>query len=644
MLEKVRSSVSEKGGFWRTSALAMQIFLREGPEGIARRLKALKAPPAWNLRFADPAETDPLNFVNASAGARRATLLSDWHRRLIAARRRESRNRDALPFVTLTAVTYNSAKWLPGFLRSLSGLDYPAGRIALIVVDCGSDDAGASLIEAFAARPPAPFESVRLIRQGNIGFGRGQNLAIAQAQTDLVLVTNVDVLFPVDMLADAVAAALADAPDVAAWELRQRPFEHPKYFDPVTLEAAWQSCACLLIRRTAFNAVGGFDPRIFLYGEDVELSYRFRGAGYRLRYLPWVTLTHFVEFGDTRTRPHQLGNSLAANILLRRRYSTPEAATAAEEALRELRDRERDPMRRAGMDNALHRIAADVSHFEREMRPATTAAFPFNGFDYTLVREGYTTPGAPSLSPDWPLPLVTVVTRHYGPDLGPLREAIASVLNQTYPAVEHLIVEDRGDHAAPLVAELRAAYGTNIHHLTSNGVGRSAAANAGLAAARGELMMFLDNDDLLFPDHVETLVEALAAHPDAAAAYAMSWEALTRRNAEGVGQVEAMITPDAFRQSFSHARLRHSNFIPIQAIMFRRTTYEAAGGFDESIDHLEDWHLWNRYAAVGHFVRVPRLTSIFATPADPEIRAARQAVLDRAYEPVRDKIVRALKR
>jgi N-acetylglucosaminyl-diphospho-decaprenol L-rhamnosyltransferase len=59
---------------------------------------------------------------------------------------------------------------------------------------------------------------------------------------------------------------------------------------PVDVE--WATAACLMIRRRAFDQIGGFDERYFLYFEDVDLCVRLRAAGFRVRYDPTVRLHH----------------------------------------------------------------------------------------------------------------------------------------------------------------------------------------------------------------------------------------------------------------------------------------------------------------------------------------------------------------
>lgn len=632
----LRGSVIRHGGVWSVTGKARTVLAREGVQGLVMRVLANIAPGNAFDGFADH-EHSPGRYVNEVVPRRAAVLGSAWHVGLIRSRS-ETLDPASLPALTVSAVTFNSERWLPGFLASLKDQSYPLAALDLIVADNGSSDGTVGLLRDFAERHGNDFRSIRIIERANDGFGAGHNAVISASATDLVLVTNVDLLFDRESILRAVMAAMADDPRVAAWELAQAPYEHPKYYDPVTLETPWCAHACVLLRRTAFDEVGGYDDHIFMYGEDVELSYRFRGAGYLLRYLPWVQVTHFVDPGDTTARPRQLGGSLAASVLLRYRYATKDAAVAAERQLMRLARQERDPDRRAGFAEAIGTIRRERLHFMQNRRPVHAVTFPFDGFDYIMRRDGHDVQ-APGFGPPDSLPLASIVTRTHGPGISVLGEAIATVLNQTYPRIEHVIVEDRTDHARHLVEATAKAYGRVLRYVGSAGPGRSAAGNEGMAAAQGDVLVLLDNDDLLFADHVATLMSPLAADPDLVAAYSLAWEVQIAPGDDDSGYAEFMHTlHPQFRLKYSRARLRRANFIPIQAIAFRKALFDQAGGFEEDLEALEDWSLWNNYARFGNFELVPRLTSLYHTPLDPDVRAQRQGVLDQAYEPVRARI------
>ncbi len=86
-------------------------------------------------------------------------------------------------------------------------------------------------------------------------------------------------------------------------------------------DAGWLSGSCLLVRRTAFEAIGGFDERYFMYFEDVDLGYRLGKAGFRNRYQP-RSLVHHI--GGTSTQAHSVEMTAehhrSASLFVARKY------------------------------------------------------------------------------------------------------------------------------------------------------------------------------------------------------------------------------------------------------------------------------------------------------------------------------------
>jgi GT2 family glycosyltransferase/LmbE family N-acetylglucosaminyl deacetylase/uncharacterized coiled-coil protein SlyX len=545
------------------------------------------------------------------------------------------------PAVDVSLVTYQSARWLPGFFHSLLTQDYPLDRITLLMVDNGSTDATWELLQEFAATHGHLLAGVRLERGPNHGFGRGHNQAMAMGSAPWVLVTNPDVELHAASLTTVVAHALADTPETAAWELRQMPYEHPKHYHPVTWETTWNSHACVLLRRQAVEAVGGYSPRIFLYGEDVELSLRLRAQGFTLRVCPPAVVTHHAYASPGEVKPAQFLGSVTANAMLRLRYGTFQDVAAA--PLLVAANFLRAPF--AGARRALGRYLARhlIPHIpgilrERRCTPARPVA-PFRGMDYERTRHGAFVPATP-LRGD--LPLVSIITRTMAGREFFLWQAGMTVLRQTYPQVEWIVVEDGGTQQRPVVDAL-ARQGTRpVRYVALPKVGRAEAGNRGLAEARGAFLLFLDDDDLLYADHVETLMRALLEDPAAAAAYSLAMEIPTTVRPDGGLVEDAYVLHPGHLQPFDPEVLSHHNYIPIQSLLFARRLWEERGGFDPAIEVLEDWNLWQRFAHGERFVYVPKVTSLYRVPADPGERLRRQGRLDTAYAEVRARTQAAL--
>lgn len=551
-----------------------------------------------------------------------------------------------LPILDLSVVTYNSEKWLRRFFHSLSQQSYPLTRINLFIVDNGSTDNSIIESQDMISELSLKFSSVTIIKQSNVGFGRGHDRAIREGSADYLLVTNVDLEFQPDSIATVIGVAQADASEeFACWELRQVPYEHPKYYDPVTLETNWCSHACVLIRRDHYIKVGGYEPRIFMYGEDVELSYRFRSFGYKLMYVPSAVVRHDTYQSAAEVKPVQWLGSTLGNIYIRARYGSRRARMAGLILYAGLFTL---PVpfsgARRGLLKNYVKLLRNWHHF-RGGRGTVKAYFPFRAFDYELRRDGaFVQSNVPVREK---CPLVSVITRTYEGRETFLAQALASIKNQVYKNIQMIIVQDGGDSLQPLVQKIMSDLtpGREFLFLSNPKLGRSAAGNAGLAAATGAFMMFLDDDDLLFSDHVSTLMDAINDDGDAVAAYGLAMQVETTMCADKRHYVEeGFSTPHVFYQDWDFEVLLDHNYIPIQSVIFSRTLYDQRGGFDVTLDQLEDWHLWLRYGYRNVFKHVPKTTSLFRIPGSENTRLERAEKLHKAYEKVKaDALIRLTK-
>ena len=516
---------------------------------------------------------------------------------------------------------------LAALLASLGAAHARPLRKHLYIQDNGSR-------EAFAALRPAggAFETVSVERSPrNLGFGAAHNANAARARSEFFLVLNPDCELEAGVLDELLDVAQSSPPDVAAWELRQLPYEHPKAYDPASLETRWVSGAATLFRRRAFDEAGGFDPRIFLYAEDVDLSWRLRARGWRLTYQPRLAVTHRTYRHAGEVKPLQVTEGVLSNLCLRARHGGPlETLRGLARAAREIAGPRSFRGRRRGIARAVLRFAGLWPHFART-RCANPPALGhrFVGWDFEAHREGafHAMTGSRERR-SRARPLVSILIRTTGrPQL--LRQALASCAHQTYRDLEVIVVED-GPALSREVAQSFADRLQLVYRATGERRGRAAAGNLALATARGEWLNFLDDDDLFFADHVEVLLDAALAS-GCPAAYGLAWEARTRTVDAALGVYEEVSVRTRHHEPFDRLALWHHNYLPVQSVLFHRRLYERHGGFAEDMEQLEDWNLWTRYSLEDDFAMVAKTTSKYRVPDDPREEAERHARLELAY-------------
>jgi GT2 family glycosyltransferase len=214
--------------------------------------------------------------------------------------------------VAVVVVCHDSADDLPATLDALLGQLEPGDE--LVCVDNPSRRPSAALVRA--AMPAATIVCPRT----NVGFAGGAALGARSSRAPLMLFLNPDAIPGPDCIRELRTQA-AHTPDWGAWQaLVLQPSGalvnscgNPVHFtglawagghdhavteiDGVAGETASVSGAALMVRRAAWEAVGGFEARYFMYGEDVDLSLRLRLSGWRVGVTPTAQVEHGYAFG-----------------------------------------------------------------------------------------------------------------------------------------------------------------------------------------------------------------------------------------------------------------------------------------------------------------------------------------------------------
>ncbi len=201
------------------------------------------------------------------------------------------------------------------------------------------------------------------------------------------------------------------------------------------------------------------------------------------------------------------------------------------------------------------------------------------------------------------LGLVSIVVRTKDrPHLLP--RAIASIARQSYPNIEIILVNNGGDDVIEIARS--AAGGRPIQYVRlEHAVDVGAALNAGMRAASGTYVGYLDDDDIVYPDHCARAIDALQA-TGADFAYTNCIGEYT----EVAGTAKRLLGMQVYAaRPFRLDDLLAGNLATIHSIVHRRSLFERFGYVDESLPVTEDWELWLRMAAGGaRFVHVDRAT------------------------------------
>ncbi len=202
-----------------------------------------------------------------------------------------------------------------------------------------------------------------------------------------------------------------------------------------------------------------------------------------------------------------------------------------------------------------------------------------------------------------------------------LSVSVGSVQAQTFADWELITIDDGSSDGT--LAWLQTQTDTRIHTRSQTNQGVSAARNAGLAAARGDYVAFLDADDTWSPSFLETMLATLQAHPDAVLAYC-GWQHLRQSGNHG----EPFVPPDYETPHKAEALLASCRW-PIHAALVKRGAVLAANGFDPTLKNAEDFALWLHVGTTAPIIQVPEVLAFYhqhegGQASDNHARAALQ--------------------
>ena len=223
-------------------------------------------------------------------------------------------------------------------------------------------------------------------------------------------------------------------------------------------------------------------------------------------------------------------------------------------------------------------------------------------------------------------PLVSVVIPAFNAG-ATLAQTIDSVLAQTYPRIEIIVVDDGSTDST---ASILRPYGTRIRNLHQANSGLAAARNLGCRAAQGEFIALLDADDLCLPERIAVQAGLMGQRPDVVLCSSefgafgsqgriTDAHSSTYYSAIGAYRIDHLYprhddlivttagAPAAgspsiqYRSGNVYEQLALGNFVHPPTVLFRRGLYETAGPFDQALSFTCDWEWFVRASRIGPF-------------------------------------------
>lgn len=195
----------------------------------------------------------------------------------------------------------------------------------------------------------------------------------------------------------------------------------------------------------------------------------------------------------------------------------------------------------------------------------------------------------------------TIVRTKNRPKL--LKGALTSLSNQTYRDFEVVLVNDGGDDVSEMVSCFSEYFPIRyVHNKTS--LGRTPALNVGVADSNGSWITFLDDDDIVYPWHLEMLSKFISNEKNNRLIYSNYNRSLFK----SIEDKYAFLTQSVAPWPYDKNELLIRNRMPIHTWLVHRSTFNEAGWFDESMSMLEDFEFLIRLSEITDFIHVNRVS------------------------------------
>jgi len=188
------------------------------------------------------------------------------------------------------------------------------------------------------------------------------------------------------------------------------------------------------------------------------------------------------------------------------------------------------------------------------------------------------------------LPSISVITPSYNQGRF-IEETVQSVLSQDVPALEYMVID--GGSTDETVKILKR-YGSRIRWVSEKDNGQADAINKGIKTTRGEIVGYLNSDDIYYPGALNAVLAFFKKHPEVDVVYG---------DANHIGLDGTVIEP-YYTEDWDYDRFKEVCFLCQPSVFFKRRLIKEAGLFDSSLQYCMDYEYWLRLGAITPFARL----------------------------------------
>lgn len=483
------------------------------------------------------------------------------------------------PQVSIIIPCYNLGNYLPEAISSVIAQTFENWEI--IIVNDGSTDQTKEIIQEILIKYPD--KQIIGLNTPNNGAGCARNIGIAFSRGEYILPLDADDIIHPDFLQKT--KAILDAhqtidivyTDLKEFGLRNRIIRASE-FNPHLLPVQNQLNYCSLFRRKVWEEVGGYRPNLII-GPNSIIGYEdwdfWVGAvekGFCAKRLPEPLLMYRIRSNSHYSKLVQNDIINKAQIVLNHQSLYSQSQIVWAKKVLELYPNVENIPNQIGVipifPDYIHKIKGRLS-------------VEFKNYESN--------------------PLVSVIVPTYNrPNW--LYRAVESIINQTYQNFEVIVVNDAGEDVQYILEKFKD--NRIKYFITPENIKLAGTRNFGIFNSTGIFIAYLDDDDVFYPNHLETLVKALI-DGQYKVAYTDAFYSIQSKVSQTYVTKEKEIR---YSFDFDPTKFLFENYVPICCIMHRKELISELGAFDPSLTTHEDWDLWIRFSRKYPFKHIKEIT------------------------------------